>query len=618
MNFFNPLNLLWLLPMAGLIVLMYILKLRRKDVIVPSTFLWRQVIRDVQANAPFQRLRKNLLLFLQLLAVTLLVLMLARPFWRGAGLGGRSVVILVDASASMTATDAGGSRLDEAKREALRIVHGMQAEDQMMVVSAAAKPEALTGFTGDQMELARAIDGLRPRETTTNMRDAVNVAASLVAARDASQIDIVSDGAFPPITNVNLGKTHVVFHPVGQAARNVGITAVDYRRSLTGEKTVEVFVTLRNFDRQPRTLNVELYQEDNLVDASEVTLPPRGENVDIFDIPEPAETKTLRVRLDAPDDLAADNQAALVITPRKPIQALLVTEGNVFLETGIQVDPDVELSRTKPANFPGPEGFDVVIFDGAAPKTLPEGNYFFVNCANNQSPATPGPESANQSLIAPNRSHPILRYVDFGSTRWTRMRRGQPQGWAQELASSETGAAIVAGEKGKMRALWIGFHLDLAHGAFPLTVGYPIFLSNALRWLAHSDDRTATQVRTGAAVTLDAPPDAGRVTITKPNGEKRTLAVSPRGGAVFDETDTVGIYTATGGSDWSRVFAANLADDAESDITPRPNPDLGSNPPGQAGRRVTVVRELWPYAAVALLLLLAVEWWAFHRRVYVT
>src|SRR5258706_11518542 len=129
MSFFDPRSLLWAIPLAGLIVLMYILKLRRKDVVVSSTFLWRQVIRDVQANAPFQKLRKNLLLFLQLLAALLLVLAVTRPFWRGKGVGGRSVVIVVDTSASMGATDVKPSRLEAAKREALEIANGMRAED---------------------------------------------------------------------------------------------------------------------------------------------------------------------------------------------------------------------------------------------------------------------------------------------------------------------------------------------------------------------------------------------------------------------------------------------------------------------------------------------------------
>src|SRR5205807_1638476 len=133
MHFTNPLSLIWLAPMAGLIVLMYILKLRRRDVVVSSTFLWRQVIRDVQANAPFQKLRKNLLLFLQLLAIALIILAISRPFWRGMGIGGRSVVIVVDTSASMMATDVGRSRLDEAKRVAREVVRDMKPQDQMML-----------------------------------------------------------------------------------------------------------------------------------------------------------------------------------------------------------------------------------------------------------------------------------------------------------------------------------------------------------------------------------------------------------------------------------------------------------------------------------------------------
>ncbi len=211
-----------------------------------------------------------------------------------------------------------------------------------------------------------------------------------------------------------------------------------------------------------------------------------------------------------------------------------------------------------------------------------------------------------------------MKYVDFGTLRWTNMREGKPAGWAQELAGSETGPAIVAGEKGKMRALWTGFDLDLAHGRFPFTVGYPIFVSNAVRWLAHSEDTSESQVRTGSPVSLDAPPAAGTVTVTKPDGSKHTVAVPSRGGGVFDDTDQIGLYSASGAGGFHRVFAANLADYAESEITPRKSPDLGGGVSGQIGRRVTVTRELWPWLAAGLLCLLGVEWYAFHRRVFVS
>lgn len=616
MPFFSPLNLLWIIPMASLIVVMYILKLRRRDVVVSSTWLWRQVIRDVQANAPFQKLRKNLLLFLQLLAVLLLVLLLARPFWQGKGLGGRSVVIVVDNSASMSATDVGKSRLDEAKREAMSVVNDMRTEDQMMVLAAGAKPEAMTGFTADRSELARAINSIRQTETITNMRDAVNLAAALVSARDVSQIDIVSDGAFAPITGVNLGKAQVKYHLIGKTNNNVGIAAVDYRRSLTGDKMVEVFVTVHNFSDKPQTFNVELLSGNSTQDAHEVKLPPKGENSDIFDIVEPDKPLALDVKLDAKDDMAADNHASLVISPRKIVKVLLVTAENVFLENSIRVDPNVDLKTAKPGAPTG--GFDVVIFDGAAPSELPEGNYLFVDCASNQAPVKVLGQADNQSLIDPNKSHPVLRYVEFGSVGWTSMHYGKPTGWGQELATSATGASLVAGEKGKMRAVWTGFALDLEHGKFPFTVAYPIFVSNAIRWLAHSDDGASAQLRTGTPVTIDAPSSARQITVTKPDGTRRTLTVPTRGGVVFDETDEVGIYTAKGEGGFERVYAANLADFAESDIAPKKNTDVGSGERQAAGRPVTVIKEMWPWLAVVLLVLLAVEWWAFHRRVFVT
>src|SRR5580704_16755848 len=90
------------------LVILYFLKLRRKEMAVSSTLLWRKAVQDLQVNAPFQRLRKNLLLLLQLLLLTALLLGLARPVLNYTpGAGARSI-ILIDRSASMSATDMPG------------------------------------------------------------------------------------------------------------------------------------------------------------------------------------------------------------------------------------------------------------------------------------------------------------------------------------------------------------------------------------------------------------------------------------------------------------------------------------------------------------------------------
>src|SRR3954463_1139229 len=81
-----------------LLLILYFLKLRRREMTVPSTLLWKKAIQDLQVNAPFQRLRRNLLLLLQLLLLLLLLLALARPVANFSPGAGKMTVILIDRS----------------------------------------------------------------------------------------------------------------------------------------------------------------------------------------------------------------------------------------------------------------------------------------------------------------------------------------------------------------------------------------------------------------------------------------------------------------------------------------------------------------------------------------
>src|SRR4051794_30937468 len=125
------------LAIPALLVL-YFLKLRRREMPVSSTLLWRKAVQDLQVNAPFQKLRRNLLLLLQMALLVLLCLALMRPvanFKQGAG---KLTVILIDRSASMGAKDAADgkrTRLEEAKRLAHEIVDSMKRDDNATVIA---------------------------------------------------------------------------------------------------------------------------------------------------------------------------------------------------------------------------------------------------------------------------------------------------------------------------------------------------------------------------------------------------------------------------------------------------------------------------------------------------
>lgn len=618
MRLTNPFNLLWILPVAGLIILMYILRLRRRDVIVSSTWLWQQVIRDVQANAPFQKLRRNALMIIQLIAAVLLVLAVSGPYLRGMGLGGRSLALIVDCSASMGATDVRPDRLHSAIADAKKTIGGMKPGDQVMLIAAAERPVPLTGFTADRNELLRKLDGITVRQTGTRMTDAVALAAAIISSREASEIHIFSDGAYEPITGIHFGKARVRFHSAGKSAHNVGITGVDYRRNLNGDNKLELFVTVHNFDSAPRTCNIVLSSGGDIMDAHEETLAAGSEYPEIFSLPQPSNPVVVKATLEIKDDLSVDNSATLVLNPLKSVKALLISHGNPFLETGIRVDPGVVLTVAMPEDKVSTVGYDVVILDGTVPVTLPSGNYFFINCIGADCPATPLSSVENQGLLETSRAHPILHFVDFGQIHWRNIHTGNPGPGAQEIASAENGAALIAGEKGRARTLWSGFGMNISDGPFPLTVGYPIFISNALRWLAHGEDSSAWQLHAGDAVLLDAPASAGKLTIQKPDGSLQEISGAKTSAVPYDDTSQCGLYVANGANKYQRQFAVNLASYSESDIHPRPGLDTGSESAGNTGLKVAIIHDLRPWAAAFLLLLLSVEWWAFHRRVFLS
>src|SRR5437764_2989465 len=159
----------WSAALAGAIVIpslliLYFLKLRRREFTVPSTLLWKRAVQDLQVNAPFQRLRKNLLLLLQLLLLLLLLLALSRPVTNYSPGAGTTTVILVDRSASMGASDPelkGKTRLDEAKRRARELVDTLTRNAQAMVIAFDETAETIAPLSADVPALKRAIDGIQ-------------------------------------------------------------------------------------------------------------------------------------------------------------------------------------------------------------------------------------------------------------------------------------------------------------------------------------------------------------------------------------------------------------------------------------------------------------------------
>src|SRR5688572_6730857 len=145
---------LWWLTLGAIIIFFYLLKLKRKRRVVPSVFLWQRAMEEIEANAPFRKLRRNLLLLLQLLALAALVFALARPLVTTRALAAGSTVIIIDSSASMGARDEdGGSRVDRAKQLAREMIRGLSGGDRAAVIESSARVTVRSPLTSDRAAL---------------------------------------------------------------------------------------------------------------------------------------------------------------------------------------------------------------------------------------------------------------------------------------------------------------------------------------------------------------------------------------------------------------------------------------------------------------------------------
>jgi hypothetical protein len=431
-----------LLAVPFLLILLYFLKLKRKPLSVPSTFLWRKSIEDLRVNSLFQWLRRNVLLLLQLLAVLGLIYGILAPRFFGRAGPGRRYVVLVDNSASMAAADVAPSRLEQAKAAALAEIDAAGDGDAGMVIAFNAAAEIRQSFTTNKNLLRQAVEGIGPTQRPTRIEEALALADSLanptrstedVAARpDGSprtyvptegtdtDVHLFSDGRFADVENFAAGKLHVRFHAIGKPGPEVdNVSIVGFSAARDEYDPGRLFVTARLLNFRPRPtsarLELRLFADGRLLKAYEKSaeLPARsvepgrpaaegeaappgrdapGEAAVAFDVPEVDDRQEIVVHarlVEHADAFPLDDAARLVVGVVRRARVLIVGPPNAVLDAFFD-DPATRLvavvdklapDQLRTARYRDAAGGDLVIFDRCAPEReddLPPANTLFI------------------------------------------------------------------------------------------------------------------------------------------------------------------------------------------------------------------------------------------------
>jgi len=621
MSFLTPLALISGL-LAIPIILLYMLLLRRREVTVSSTFLWQQILQDREANTPWQRLRRNLLLFLQLLILALLVFALARPYVIVPAVSAGEIALMLDASASMNATDSpDGTRFDEAKRLALDIVNTLNSGDVMTVIRVAGSPEVLSPYTSDTTALRLAIQNAQPSHASADW----NAALTLAAAGGAGSADfnavIISDGGGalnPTDDSIQLPAIpgDLQYIPVGLSGGNVAITALA-TRALPGQPP-QLFAQITNYGGEDARVIFDLRVDGSLFAADEYTIPAGGTIPLALDaLPDTFTAIQAGITLPADattiDYLADDNTAWAVNASFGGRRALIMTDGNLFIEQVLRSLPGVEafngdINRGLPVEL-----FDLYVFDGWLPQTLPQADMLFINPPRSNTLFAVGAESDQTQNPRVRRDDPRMTFIDFATVNILKFRQISAS-WAEPLISADGGALLLAGEQNGSQIAILTF--DLRDSDLPLQITYPILMSALLDWFTPPRVINAPDgLNVGDTLPITLPPDAESASITYPDGTNRPIE-----SAAFTDTMNPGLYTVTATTAAGEVastgqFAVNVFDAGESRLIPHDTIVLGDTVVTTTVEAEIGQREFWTWLALGALLILLIEWYAYHRRI---
>ena len=617
MSFLTP-AAFWLSLLLPAVVLLYHLKLRRTEVLVSSTFLWKKALEDMHANAPFQKLVRNLLLYAQLLALAAFVFSLAKPIQAGRAVSGRSVAVLIDTSASMQATDVPPSRLEAARDAALKLVDQMAGRDETMRVAFDATPHVLASLTAEKAQLRAALEALAPSEAAGSAREALLIAASVLRGRPEASIVLLSDGRCQGL-DVSLPEgIEVRYLKLGERGLNAGITALDERPMGEDPGRIQLFVETRAVGGI-RQGTLRRFLDGGLVDARKVSWEGGKPSSTVFEVRGAPETR-LKAVLDVEDDLALDNAAYAVLPGRPRRKVLLVSEGNYFLERLLNLDKGTDLYTIAPKDY-APRlaageagGYALTVLDRWAPERLPEGRYLVLNAV----PPLEGFKSlgpaAHPVVLDWKRAHPLMRFANFSNLQVRKCIRWDYPSWVQPLLESSEGPLILLAERAHLRVAVVGF--DLFDSDWPFRLSFPVFVSTAVRVLGSGEEGGGRILRPGDAIPWHATarPLPESLSITGPDGVKTALPFGGGEDVTFAGTERTGFYELGDGQD-KRVYGVSLRSREESDTTPVPQEEFVlSGKKAASARPALAQRALWPWFAAVALLLLCLEWAMYHRR----
>ena len=611
MRFLNPSLLAWG-ALISVPVILYLFRRKPRRVRVSTLIFFKTLAKAYQESAWLRYLKKILSLLLQIAIIAWAVGALARPVVAPKAGSLKSVVVLIDRSASMAARNGDGkARLTEAVERVREKLAGLSAGVGVMVMAYDRRPEILLPFSLDRREVDRALAKIDVRPIESEPEPA------LLLARRMAQLDTPASiwhATDRPNDGATQESEQITLEPIAMALpspANVGLTAFQLRRQPLQRSRYQAFVQVQASGKEPLETELETRIDGQLINVRSLTVKPDGRERLLIPV-DAGEGSVLTLKVTAKGDvLPLDDVIHARIPPVRPIRVLWIGPNpDPFTElalTSLGKDSDIEVFRAKPGAWPPKDEPDVVIFDKWLPKAWPTGPAVVV-----LNPTGPlGPIRAARirttglpvdTVRATDSRHPLLYGVATSRVSVTQTAVVEADGTLEPLWVGPSGPLLVAGEVKGQRVVVMAFEPERSEH-LPLLASYPLLIGNAIYWTtdAYSEAHAGNNHRAGDLVALEGE----TLTWSVPGG--RETAVSLRGRAT--ELDRLGLWA----TDTGTTGSASLLSPRETQLAAAPE-DENAAENGIANGSALLRGDLTRSLAWLVLAFLLLEAWLFHRH----
>jgi len=347
---FSQLLFSWTAIIPVIVLLYYFFRKKYTDQTVSSTLFWSEIMQETRVSPYLKHLQKNALLYLQLLALLLLVLALMNPYVKKSTIVGAQTIFIVDTSATMSAGKE-QSTFDTHKKEMLSLVNELDGRP-VTLITTGNTPKAIIQQETNTKNIEKAIQELQVTYETAQMNKALDVAQAFVGNTPTS-IYVFTDSLDKKQLPMEKDTVKWIVKGSEKDLTNIAITRF---AATTDGQSAMALVQLQNDTNQEQnvTLSIENVKGKEVI-AESVALPPNEAITKTFkDLPL---EDTMTAKIDAKDDYAVDNsQTVLLQTTTSKIvvdQSMhqLIQKGLQTINSSVKIVPSSQMADNRDATL---------------------------------------------------------------------------------------------------------------------------------------------------------------------------------------------------------------------------------------------------------------------------